>query len=81
MAIKVGINGVYREIDTFEYTRASGVEMQVDTFTAVWTIGPNNVISVTTQTQQGPLTLTGAWNGTNTLTFDVAGLEWVWRHR
>ena len=36
--IKVGINGVYREIDTFEYTRASGVEMQVDTFTAVWTI-------------------------------------------
>lgn len=79
--IKIGLNGVYREIDTFQFTRASGVSTQVDTFTAVWTIGANNLLTVTTQTSQGPLTLMGAWNGTNTLTFDVGGLEWVWRQR
>lgn len=79
--IFMGINGVYREVDTFRLTRESGVEMQVDTFTADWIIGPNNVLTVTTQTSSGPQSFSGAWNGANTLTFDVGGLDWVWRHR
>ncbi len=79
--IFMGINGVYREVDTFRLTREAGVTMQVDTFTADWMIGPNNVLTVTTQTSQGPQSFTGGWNGANTLTFNVGGAEWVWRHR
>jgi hypothetical protein len=77
--ILMGINGVYREIDTFRTTRAAGVTTQVDTFTAVWTVNATNQITLTTQTSQGPLSILGVWNGTNTLTFDVAGFPWVFR--
>ena len=79
--IFMGINGVYREVDTFRLTRESGVTMQVDTFTADWIIGPNNVLTVTTQTSQGPQSFSGGWNGANTLTFRVGSVDWVWRHR
>lgn len=77
----VGVNGAFREIDTFRLTRESGVTMQVDTFTGAWTFTTGNLVSFTTQTSQGPLTLPGAWNGTNAITLNLDGVDWVWRHR
>ncbi len=77
--ILMGLNGVYREIDTFRETIAGEVETQVDTFTAVWTVNGSNQITLTAQTQQGPVTIEGVYDGTRTLTFDVQGLPWVFR--
>ncbi|HEY0670894.1 MAG TPA: hypothetical protein VGD27_01445 [Longimicrobiales bacterium] len=79
--ILMGLNGVFREIDTYRFTRAAGVTTQIDTFTGVWQMGANNTLSATVQTQNGSFTLPATWNGTNTLTFDVDGFDWVWRHR
>ena len=75
----MGLNGVYREIDSFRLTRGTSVTTQVDTFTAVWNFTSNNRLSLTTQTRNGPLTFTGAWDGTRTLIFEIGGLDWVFR--
>lgn len=78
--VLMGLNGVYREIDTFRTTKGASVVTQVDTFTAVWSPGQQaNTLTLTTQTSNGPFSFTGVWNGTNTLTFLVDGLLWVFR--
>jgi hypothetical protein len=75
----MGLNGVYRQIDNFRTTRGTTVTTQVDTFTAVWNFTSNNTLSLTTQTQNGPLVFTGAWDGNATLIFTIGGLDWVYR--
>lgn len=75
----MGLNGVYREIDRFRLTRGTSVTTQVDTFTAVWNFTTNNTLRLTTQTRNGPLTFTGAWDGSRTLIFEIGGFDWVFR--
>jgi hypothetical protein len=78
--VLMGLNGVYREIDTFRTTKGTSIVTQVDTFTAVWSPGQqSNTLTLTTQTASGPFSFTGVWNGTNTLTFMVSGVPWVFR--
>jgi hypothetical protein len=78
--ILVGINGVYRQIDSFRTTKGTAVTLAVDTFTAVWTPGTTvNTMTFTTQTSQGPFSFTGAWNGTNTITMVIDGEQFVYR--
>jgi hypothetical protein len=75
----MGLNGVYREIDRFRFTRGTTVTTQVDTFTAVWVLESNNRLTMTTETSTGPQTFTATWDGTRTITVDVSGLPWVFR--
>lgn len=78
--ILMGLNGVYREIDTFRTTKGTSVTMAVDTFTATWAPGQTvNTMTFTTQTASGPFTFTGAWSGTNTITMLIDGESWIYR--
>lgn len=75
----MGLNGVYREIDSFRTTRGTAITTQVDTFTATWAFTSTNTLSLTTQTPSGAVTYGGLWDGTRTVIFDIEGLDWVFR--
>jgi len=78
--ILMGLNGVYREIDTFRTTKGAAITTVADTFTATWAPGQTtNTMTFTTQTSSGPFTFTGAWSGTNTITMLIDGESWIYR--
>lgn len=75
----IGINGSFREIDTFRRTLGSTVTTQVDTFTGTWTIAANNTMSFTAQDEDGPFTISGTWDGSRQITQTSSGITFVWR--
>lgn len=75
----MGLNGSFREIDPYRITEAATVSMQVDTFTGNWTQSARNNIALTAQDDSGPITLTGVFDGTRTMTFTNQGVTFVYR--
>lgn len=75
----IGLNGSFREIDTFRRTIGTTVTTQVDTFTGTWAIAANNAMSFTAQDEDGPFTVSGTWDGQRQITQSSDGITFVWR--
>ena len=77
--ILMGLNGSFREIDTYRITQNTSVTTQVDTFTGTWIQSSTSNITLTAQDDSGPITLSGVYDGIRTLTFTDQGVSFVYR--
>lgn len=76
----IGLNGNYREIDTFRLTQGGTTTTQIDTFTGIWTAGSTfGTLTFTAADGGGTVSISGVWNGREQITLNSDGILWVYR--